>query len=143
MTTLTTSISGLTRLGSTLPDIGQAVAPREPEPPRSPEARLNSLKLDTAVELNRRATPKAVSDQRRAPRYSLREVYGLDTDAVLKRLQAVDEDRDKPGWLTSSASLTCGVTCESTSDLTDATRRRRFAINRLSEQSGQVTGIPG
>lgn len=92
------STTGLTRATSLLPDVAAGWREDEPIPP-SPEAALRQVQFDAAVEINRRGVPQAVVDQRRAPRYSLRQLNSLDDDAIAQRIQALDPGDNRPGWV--------------------------------------------
>jgi len=79
----------------------------DPEPEiRFPEAvaqsdagRMNTIKIDAAVASNRRATPQAAIDQRKAPRYSVQQINSLDPEQIRARLAQLDTADRRPGWV--------------------------------------------
>lgn len=66
---------------------------------QSPQARVNTLKLDTAVEFNRKTTPQSVVDLRAAPRYSISQINSLSTDEIKSRMSQLDNNDRRPGWV--------------------------------------------
>lgn len=105
MTTLAPRI-GLTQGVSLVPDAERLLNPgdqtpvvSEPEPVVGPSERSSRLTLDAAVEASRRNTAPNVVEQRRVPRYSLRELNSLDTDVLNERLKQVRIDDNRPGWV--------------------------------------------
>jgi len=65
----------------------------------SPESRMNALKFDAAVGFNARSTPKAVTDLRNAPRYSLAHINSLSDEQIRSRLAQFDDADRRPGWV--------------------------------------------
>jgi len=64
---------------------------------REQRKHLNRIRLDSAIELNRANTPKDVSDQRVAPRYSIRETNELSSDQIRSRLAQINRRDTRPG----------------------------------------------
>jgi hypothetical protein len=65
--------------------------------PQSPEAALQSAKLDAAIAINRANTPASAVEQRAAPRYSVRGANGLSDEEIQQRLSKLDLNEDRPG----------------------------------------------
>lgn len=94
---MTTLRSGLVTGTSLLPDVADRW--EDIDAPPSVEVIPRQIQFDTAIEMSRRNTPQSAIDQRKAPRYSLREVNSLDDDAIRARIQALDPNDDRPGWI--------------------------------------------
>ncbi len=67
--------------------------------PQSSRGRLGTVKLDTAVELNRRSTPPGKVAKRSASRYSIAEANTLSYEQIKERLEQIRPDQDKPLWI--------------------------------------------
>ncbi|MHA7814059.1 MAG: coiled-coil domain-containing protein [Phycisphaerales bacterium] len=120
MSSLLTNTGAALRGASALPDFGNAGSllgtdpfgtTQQPSPadrpertigfpdavPQSADAALQTAKLDAAVAINRANTPAGAAEQRRAPRYSVRESNRLTDEQIVQRLQSLDLNEDRPG----------------------------------------------
>ena len=70
-----------------------------PPVPRSERAIIGGLKLDTAVEFNRRSTPPEKVAKRSASRYSISETNNLSPDQIRERLEQIRPGDRRPTWV--------------------------------------------
>lgn len=110
MSSFLTNAGTLGRGISVLPDIGNQFdlgSPVDLEQPISfPEAvpqsdlaKMRTVQLDAAIEMNRLNTAPEVVQQRAAPRYSVRGLNSLDEELLARRLNQIDKNDNRPGLM--------------------------------------------
>jgi len=58
---------------------------------------LKRIRMDSAIELNRKFTDPAAADKRMAPRYSVREINTLNNEQLRSRLESINQRENTPG----------------------------------------------